>query len=135
MFKCRDYQICVHLSESCDNKRDCPLGDDEHSCSLNEKICPNLCQCSLFAIQCLNIRILSVSLQSIFFYNVVFISDCNIQVGKFSVNQSPYSILSFTSSHLVDICSIVQAKVILLEFSSNEVTSLYHKCFESVKIV
>ena len=78
MFKCRNHQVCIHLSERCDSKNDCPLGDDEYSCSLNENICPNLCQCSLFAIQCYNMRILSGSLQSISFYNVILISYCNI---------------------------------------------------------
>ena len=76
MLKCRKSQTCIHLAETCDNVTDCTLGDDAFFSTFHEQLCTALCQCSLFAIQCLNISISYNNLQKLFYYHANFIHHC-----------------------------------------------------------
>ncbi len=53
MFQCKDaMNKCIHLGNVCDNFADCPLKDDEYSCSLTRVPCPKFCFCLTFSMFC-----------------------------------------------------------------------------------
>ena len=53
MYKCASSHVCIHLSQICDAKVDCPYGDDEYSCQFT---CPKKCTCKGLIIDCRNVQ-------------------------------------------------------------------------------
>ena len=52
-YKCKNTrQVCIHLGNICDTQPDCPNGDDEVHCEIQDRGCPESCECLYFAIVC-----------------------------------------------------------------------------------
>ena len=52
LFHCFNTVICIYIDNVCDSVKDCPHGDDEVNCILNEYTCPERCSCQILAISC-----------------------------------------------------------------------------------
>ena len=52
LFHCFNTVVCIYIDNICDSVKDCPHGDDEVNCILNEYTCPERCSCQILAISC-----------------------------------------------------------------------------------
>ena len=79
MYRCKNAsQTCIHVGNICDGNKDCPLGDEELCCSLNQYKCPLKCNCFLLVIDCRNASFENMKPEMQPLYLSVFIRDSNI---------------------------------------------------------
>ena len=51
MYRCKNTNLHLHLGNVCDGEN-CPLGDDEILCELQQVKCPSDCECLAFVLAC-----------------------------------------------------------------------------------
>ena len=132
LYKCRNYQICVHLGSICDSYNNCPLGDDELHCSIYHEKCPSICHCLLYAIRCYNTSLKTLYIRYEIPYYIVHFEMCFIETVVISfVN---VRILNIVNCGYKKICKIAHSlkSAIELNFGFNLVSKLGHNCFEQM---
>ncbi len=137
LFKCRQYEMCLHLGDLCNGKKDCPFGDDEFFCSLQGIKCPLACDCLLYTLMCINLTI----------SQDIHLPYMNIQLKKscFNTNAAPAvisdaMIMSVVHSNLVHVCKFLSSlgHLIMFDASSNLIETVETRCFQTsfgVKII
>ena len=140
MFKCKDYQICIHLGDICNQRPDCPHGDDEELCSLwniHYLLCQSTCDRLFFAVKSFNTSIPESFLVKVLPHYAVFRHKASIHIKLFNVLIGNVSLLHITQLNLVKLCHLITGmeKLMHLNTSDNAIISLNNKCFkESLKI-
>ncbi len=129
-FKCRNYNLCVHLGDLCNGYRDCPLGDDEYLCSLQRKHCPSLCECLLFVLRCYKIRF---SLEENLLLHIVWIHFANFSKQLPEQTFKGVLVLTITRTNLDQLCHLTanMSDILKLDTSSNFIVALKPGCFQS----
>ena len=132
LYKCRNYQICVHLGSLCDSHDNCPLGDDELYCSIYRKKCPSICDCLLYAIRCYNTSLTKLHMTFQIPYYIVHFEMCFIET--FVTNFVNVKILNIVNCGYKKICKIAKnlQSAIKLNFGFNLISKLGHYCFEKI---
>ena len=104
MFKCRGQNICVHLGDVCNGKKDCLHGDDEYFCELLNSVCPLKCEGLTAVIWCINVHLTKYSHEQLL-YTAVYIEK-GIYLEN-TVRQFKYSvILTIANTNLKEICKV-----------------------------
>ena len=137
MFKCRNSSICIHVGNVCDNQNNCPLDDDEYLCSLQDVICPDMCDCLTFTVRCLGVAIEHISESKLPYY-IVQIQYSSRSFTKAFLKQLNVIVeLSLLFNGLYDICSFLPLldNTIKLDLGFNEIRNLVKECFvNSIKL-
>ncbi len=133
LFQCRNSKRCIHISSTCDGSSDCPENDDELLCLLKDVICPEMCQCLLFAVSCLNVTIYS-NIMSYFvpFYAVTCMNGrLDALSSDFMIYSTNIHILVLVNFHLTESCSAVKyiPNLSYLNLTSNKFTFVSRGCF------
>ena len=124
-------QTCIHAGSICDGIVNCPEGDDEHLCSINEAQCPSLCSCLHLAIVCFEAYFLNITTGE-FPYQVVFITySAPNFISQFLSQMKLVRILSLKNNKLKSMCSILPSvsSTLLIDFSFNEIEYISRNCF------
>ncbi len=133
LFQCRNSKRCIHILSTCDGSSDCPENDDELLCLLKDDICPEMCQCLLFAVSCLNVTIYSNILKHFVPFYAVTCKNGKIdaQHSEFMMYSTNIHILVLVSTHITESCSPVKhiPNLMYLDFTKNNITFLSRGCF------
>ena len=134
LFTCAqsNMKICLHPVSICDEIMDCPLGEDEYLCEL-PSICPDNCNCLMYAIQCVNSSI------NVIHWNIAYAKLVNTMSlnNPLCLNNSVVAFI-WTSSFLIDVCSsyrIISSTLQLFDASYNNISLISAYCFFNVKLV
>ena len=137
MFKCHKSVRCTHVSEVCDGRQNCPLGDDELYCSESTFTCPRNCTCLLAAISCKNAKISGETLKGLLEYAAVFLKNHSV----FTV-QAPQLLVSKTTK-IISITHTSISECICLDLHINNAllvlilrsNSLQHLCTNNFNLL
>ena len=134
MFKCRKTNLCIHLGSLCNGNVDCPHGDDEFTCDLQNQICPFNCDCFLLVIRCINVAVNPFVNSKLWPYKVVLFQKCNFFIDeKMKGILSNVEIFVLTDSGLRKVCYLMESKNFLsVDFSFNFIHQLETGCFENI---
>ena len=132
LYKCKNYQICVHLGSICDSHDNCTLGDDELHCSIYGEQCPSICHCLLYAIRCYNTSLTTLYIRYKIPYYIVHFEMCFIETVV--INFVNVRILNIVNCGYKKICKITHnlKSAIGLNFGFNLISNLRHNCFEQM---
>ena len=132
LLKCKNSQVCLHFGQICDKVKDCPLGNDENLCTLQDITCPLLCQCLAFAIFCHNvnfivkpeIKMLPYQMVDFKYSNEYFIKDI-LRVLKHA------RVIIVNANNIKAICSYLPIldNSLLIDIGYNKIKKLDSFCF------
>ena len=129
MFYCKGSQICLHLEDTCDGYKDCPLGDDEFLCALKSEHCLHNCTCYQFAIMCTgrNINYWKLLQLPHICYHLTFLD----QLVLFVLKNNLAVIVNLTHNSINKVCTeqYRHTKLSMLDLSHNNIIKLSSKCF------
>ena len=130
MFKCKGYNfLCLHLGNTCDQRKDCPLGDDEFLCELKNVPCPLNCQCLALAMLCTNAT-LTIPQNKIPFISIVIGYSQRLIIENLLLIAQDSLYMTLLNNKITDFCVHHNTgKLVLLDVSSNLLTSLKKLCF------
>ena len=102
LYRCRHASRCVHINDVCNKKIECPLGDDEYFCRLNNVTCPSNCQCLTFVLKCYhNKNVWNTSISQLP-YHVIYVKNSTHQFVSDLLNHLTFfSILQINYNSLV----------------------------------
>ncbi len=138
MFQCkyshRDNQLCTHVSEVCDGIINCPHGDDEFFCSLDNVCCPRGCQCVIFALSCFNMSGSKPTAQ--FFYssyhsiNIENSGDTFAKLLRVFLDMNTVQLI-LKHNQIGDVCQTLPVlnKLVVLNIEHNVISTLLAACF------
>ena len=133
MFKCRNSQKCIHVSDVCNSLVDCPSSDDEYMCSLNGAVCISSCVCLGSAVKCYNVSSEKDFLTSIPAYNVLFLSNCNLAFLEYLLKiLIPPTVLSLTYNNVRHVCELLPAlhQMLVIDLGFNQIEHVNQDCFK-----
>ena len=134
IFKCRKSNLCIHLGSLCNEYFDCPYGDDELMCVLQNQICPIYCDCFLLTIRCTNVTMNSLFISAPWPFNIVLFENCKFCIGD-KINRILFNVRIFVhiGSGLQDVCSLIYGKNFLsTDFSFIIIDQLESGCFSNM---
>ena len=133
MFKCKNSIICIHIGYICNEKIDCPLGDDEYLCDLKFINCPTNCTCWTFAIKCCNIDHLIMQSNKNLPYHVIHIVVCSEMFTK-EILQFLYSVtlLAINGVTFDNACTKLPnlQHSFVIDLSFNRIRMIQSYCFQ-----
>ena len=132
MFRCKNSQICLHLSDVCDGYEHCPYSDDEILCELYKEKCKTSCFCLNFAIFCHNVTVGYV--MSKVSYVSYHIEHAELS-GSILLFQNIYARhINLPHNFVNDICAIKKKPDNLntLNVSHNALTKITKGCFSNL---
>ncbi len=134
LYSCRASRQCIHVGTVCDNTNNCPSGDDEEFCELKNHICPQPCQCLLFAMKCCKAVSLLVTLHESY-YPHVFIDISFSDIRNIRTIFQIFPSLNFvilTHTRTQHICQIFSSGfTIYFDVSFNLIESIAPNCLTS----
>ena len=133
MFKCKNSIICIHIGDICNEKIDCPLGDDEYLCDLKFTTCLANCSCLTFAIKCASVDQLRVDSSNNLPYHVIHIKECSeVFTIEFLQPLNSISVITMNGMFFDDICAIMpnSQHYITIDVSNNKVKRIPNDCFQ-----
>lgn len=130
MYKCGHTRyVCIHLRNICDGEKNCPFGDDENLCQLQNFDCPLNCECLALAILCQ--KKIDMSVQS--FFPQISISMDNIYtltLTQFHHIFPQALFISFIGNNMSEVCSSKSSPNILFaDFAFNPIKYITRRCF------
>ena len=130
MFKCLQHSFCIHVVSVCNSIYDCPLGDDELFCYMEDTSCPIECQCLAAVMRCSHIQ--NLTLSSTVPFSVIILRHTTIknQIILSYIIQFTVS-FTITDTKLIDVCPIVKklTSLAILQAMHNAVQKIMSKCF------
>ena len=129
MFKCINSHICIHLTDICDGKDDCPFKDDEEMCELNNH-CPHSRTCFHYAVACVH---MSISIGEL--VNLPYIADTIIFTDLEAVSFLKYIqrvyFFNVSRNNIGSFCTFPRDLDFLkeIDMSWNKITSIPSACF------
>lgn len=156
LFKCAyGKQACIHLGNVCNFHTDCLSGEDETFCELKSTICPQGCQCLVFALVCyrsslsfmkqkLTYPFLKVVISSatfdnpdVFcsFQNATFVSlkNTNLSSINFELLSPNASFLNLAQNRLTKIMFHQNKNVLVFHLQNNMIHSLKETAFHHLR--
>ncbi len=133
LFKCRYSQICIHFTDVCNSRADCPLADDESLCLLNSALCPPNCECLTFAVMCNGSP--TPSRYDFTSFRIILLTN-----SKISRTLPLHSLISLSiqkSIFLDSICDVVSHSPFLVDIALpfNHISHLSKSCFDKSKFL
>ncbi len=133
MFKCKNFNICIHFGNVCDDAFHChPEGDDEQLCILHKHACPRQCHCFALVVVCSKTIVKMAEFSSFQPYFILEVENCTISHTEHFLFLFP-SLVSITvaNSGLSWGCSLLSCseKVVSVNFSFNLIERLVTECF------
>ena len=133
MFKCKKSIICIHIGDICNEKIDCPLGDDEYFCDLKFTNCPTNCTCWTFAIKCDNVNHLIMQSSRNLPYHVIHILKCSEMFTK-EILEFLYSVtlLAINGMNFDNACTKLPnlQHSFIIDLSFNRIRRIQNDCFQ-----
>ena len=131
-FKCKHFQICIHMADICDTINDCPEGDDEFQCDTKDT-CPPFCSCFHYAIACTNVLIQPEQLTNSPYISFYLITIDLISL-KFLQNMAQTKYLNISTNKLTDVCNSINhmKALVVLDLSNNFVQRVVQGCFKGL---
>ncbi len=130
LFKCKDSQVCLHITQVCDSDSNCPFSDDETLCHLKNTFCVQKCQCLNQAIFCSGTSVVKRELNNLQFASYYV---TKTELSDLSLVASNHLVISliFTQNHISDICSVTHNlfNLVLIDLTSNLIHHLLQNCF------
>ena len=108
LFRCKGSQICIHVEDVCDGKKNCPLGDDEFLCLLKGKQCLMKCKCLNLAIVCESLIVFENHLSSIPYVSTHF---TNVAITRITLLRKGAFYSIYTWCILICIRSVMQQRI------------------------
>ena len=138
LFKCKYRNNCIYLSNVCDGNVDCVLGEDELFCKISTFICPNICDCLLFAIRCLH---LSTSLENIYdalpfkVVSILYSKEC-FHIDKFNTFENVIYLI-LVHNNISHVCNYTSKWILLeiLDLSYNLISNVERYCFHNMQFL
>ena len=133
MFRCKQSEICIPITDVCNYVHDCPVGNDELLCELKNTVCPKLCVCLYFALLCSKITIMVLDISGLPFVAYHLTSCALTTVNLLKYNQFT-AVLNLTNNEIGDACSSMSHIVSLaaVDLSKNSIMIISKGCFISL---
>ncbi len=132
MFHCQNSAQCIHIGDVCDGQKDCIQNDDEALCELRNAMCPGVCKCLLFAINCLYAKGIFLKQDAALPYSVVRLQNCTFQFA-FRLLQIMKSVteLSVINCGVQMMCHsfLLGLALVKFKFSKNNMSTVLDCCF------
>ena len=132
LFKCKDSQTCIDMTQLCDNQTNCPVrGEDEVICQI--KLCPGGCTCIGEMYDCSNSSL--VTLPAVSTSVKSFIVSHN-KIVSFSMSQKPRLLKIDISHNKVNVLSTGSFSgnwnLLYLNIAFNRIARLFTKGFHGL---
>ena len=130
MFRCKHSQICISITDVCNDIVDCPNVDDELLCELKNTICPKLCVCLHFALICSKIINLDLDLSGLPFV-AYHLTSCSLRTVQFLKYNEFAAVLNLTNNEIGDSCNSISHiySLAAVDLSNNFMVTISKGCF------
>ncbi|XP_053375484.1 G-protein coupled receptor GRL101-like [Mercenaria mercenaria] len=140
-YRCLLSKVCIPLNQVCNNRKECPYGDDEDNCNFQ---CPKSCSCGSLIINCSNMETTNVTLSGLIPARVLDLSNSTYICTDFLERDSIRRSFTFLISLNMSYCNIKTLSsytfsglnnLKTLDLSFNTFTKLPTNVFDQLKVL